>query len=168
MRILAIISLGIIAAVLFYKFVDDRHKTSLFKSAFWSGISIAIFIAGIMVWDEYSMNQAKTYATARTVDQAADGSSITFEICNTKNVSLQAVTIHASGFRPGRSNPQPVVEQGNSQQFSELYSDQIIAAGKCEEAEIRKVPGHFVIFERHTATIYQARWEDGSSVYLPD
>jgi hypothetical protein len=126
--------LAAIVALLFYRWVDRRHKVLLAKIA---GVGI-LAVAGVaaIAFLRERAESAEREREREAIEIRVDSlklSQLWVTICNQGTGMLQQVDFHVSGLLPGRSTPHPleVAPQYTWQQYSEFSSDYNTSAGTC-------------------------------------
>jgi hypothetical protein len=121
-------------ALLFYRWVERRHKILLAKVV-GVGILAIVAIALIAYLRQHaeSSKRAREIASVEVRVDSLAASQLSITICNRTRRMLQRVDFRVSGLIPGRSTPHPVEEtpEYTWRRFTDLSSDYNTSAGTC-------------------------------------
>lgn len=146
--------LSAVVALLFYRWVDRRHKVLLGKILVGLVVVVGLVIVGVVL-DEArrarahegrlrsvgvelvpppsAIETAVQIARRRLAGDSlgVDPPSVTFAICNRGTRVVERVVFYPQTFRSGRSTPSPVGFASTREGSNRFESDYILAPGAC-------------------------------------
>ena len=175
MEAAGIVLLAVVSAVLFYRFVERRHKVLLAKIAA-LGLTIgalgvlALYVSSradarraeaqrLSVSVRYSADPTRHATRLDALIAAADGDTldrITFEICNHGGARVTRVSFVPESYRSERSTAHEVVVSPESGVYRSniLETDYILDPEQCRT--LTWSPGPFVVFDSVAARVLSA------------
>lgn len=166
-RIFFLMVLFAFAAYLFNRFVQPQQRQLLLKGLLIGAGAILLLLIIFLVWTNYEEQALKDSISIRyqSFEQGEADATISFEICNQRDIPLINVRFFVSGFQAGRSSPHAIVNSRQaSGSSSELKTDLIIQANDCQT---ERWQGNYLAFDRYEIANILAIWQDSKRVVIP-